>query len=98
MHWTGTAFQQRCWNALRAIAPGMPVSYARQAQAIGQPTAARAVGRANAMNPVAIVVPCHRVIGSDAGLIGYAGGIERKRWLLAHEARHCASARQAEAA
>ncbi len=96
--WTGTPFQRRCWEALRRIAPGAPASYAAQAQAIGMPRAARAVGRANAMNPIAIVVPCHRVIGTNAALTGYAGGLERKRWLLAHEARHARVADQRAAA
>lgn len=85
---TGTPFQQQCWNALRSIAPGTTSTYARQAAAIGAPRAARAVGRANAGNPIAIVVPCHRVIGADASLAGYAGGGERKAWLLAHEASY----------
>lgn len=96
--WTGTPFQRRCWDALRRIAPGAPASYAAQAQEIGMPRAARAVGRANAMNPIAIVVPCHRVIGSNAALTGYAGGLDRKRWLLAHEARHACRADQRAAA
>jgi len=89
LHWTGTAFQRACWQALLRIAPGAPISYAEQARAIGRPGAARAVGGANALNPIAIVVPCHRVIGSNAALTGYAGGLARKRWLLAHEAEHC---------
>lgn len=84
----GTAFQQRCWQGLRAIAPGTTASYAQLALTIGAPGAARAVGRANAVNPIAIVLPCHRVIGADAALTGYAGGVERKAWLLAHEAVH----------
>lgn len=81
----GTEFQKRVWSALRTIAPGQTRSYGEIAAQIGQPAAARAVGMANSRNPVAIVVPCHRVIGSNNKLAGYAGGIDRKRWLLAHE-------------
>jgi len=81
----GTAFQQRVWAALQAIPPGETTSYAALARRIGAPRAVRATGRANALNPVSLVVPCHRVIGSDGSLTGYAGGIERKRWLLRHE-------------
>jgi methylated-DNA-[protein]-cysteine S-methyltransferase len=82
----GTTFQRQVWRALREISCGTTVSYAKLAERIGRPTAVRAVGLANGSNPVAIVVPCHRVIGSDGSLTGYGGGIERKRWLLAHEA------------
>lgn len=81
----GTPFQQRVWDQLRKIPPRQTVSYAHIANAIGAPTAVRAVGAANGANPVGIVVPCHRVIGSNGQLTGYGGGIERKRWLLAHE-------------
>jgi methylated-DNA-[protein]-cysteine S-methyltransferase len=81
----GTAFQRRVWSALRAIPAGTTVSYGQLAATIGQPTASRAVGLANGGNPVGIVVPCHRVIGSNGSLTGYGGGLERKRWLLAHE-------------
>ncbi len=81
----GTAFQRAVWRALRDIPCGTTISYAALAQRIGRPQAVRAVGLANGANPVAIVVPCHRVIGSDGTLTGYGGGIERKRWLLAHE-------------
>lgn len=81
----GTAFQARVWAALRAIPPGSPRSYADVARAIDAPTAVRAVGAANGQNPVSLVIPCHRVIGKDGALTGYAGGIERKRWLLDHE-------------
>ena len=97
VHRLGTAFQRRCWAALQSIAPGSTLSYAEQAQRIGAPGAARAVGRANAMNPIVIVVPCHRVIGANATLTGYAGGLERKRWLLAHEARHCGAGQRSAA-
>lgn len=81
----GTAFQRAVWRALREIPCGTTISYAALAQRIGRPAAVRAVGLANGANPVSIVVPCHRVIGSDGALTGYGGGIERKRWLLAHE-------------
>jgi methylated-DNA-[protein]-cysteine S-methyltransferase len=81
----GTRFQQRVWQALRKIPAGRTVSYAHIAAAVGAPTAVRAVGAANGANPVGIVLPCHRVIGSNGQLTGYGGGIERKRWLLAHE-------------
>ena len=81
----GTAFQERVWAALRAIPVGGTISYGELARRIGQPTASRAVGMANGANPVAIVVPCHRVIGADSRLTGYGGGLERKRWLLDHE-------------
>lgn len=81
----GTPFQQKVWRALRTIPCGATISYGALAQRIGQPTAVRAVGLANGSNPVGIVVPCHRVIGSNGSLTGYGGGIERKRWLLEHE-------------
>ncbi len=81
----GTAFQKEAWAALRRIPPGETRTYAEQAAAIGRPAATRAVGAANGANPVAIIVPCHRVIGADGTLTGFGGGIERKRWLLAHE-------------
>jgi len=81
----GTTFQLEVWSELRKIPAGSAISYAELARAIGAPRAVRAVGRANGTNPAAIVVPCHRVIGSDGSLTGYGGGIERKRWLLAHE-------------
>jgi methylated-DNA-[protein]-cysteine S-methyltransferase len=89
VHASGTSFQQKVWNALRTIPAGATWTYAQLATAIGQPTASRAVGLANAHNPVAIVVPCHRVIGSSGGLTGYAGGLERKHWLLNHEGALC---------
>jgi len=81
----GTEFQRTVWRALRRIPCGKTVSYASLARRIGRETAVRAVGLANGANPISIVVPCHRVIGSDGSLTGYGGGIERKRWLLAHE-------------
>lgn len=84
----GTSFQQQVWLALRAIPPGTTVSYGELAARLGRPTAYRAVGGTNALNPIAIVLPCHRVIGSNASLTGYAGGLERKQWLLQHEGHH----------
>ncbi len=83
----GTEFQRTVWRALRRIPCGETLSYAALARRIGRPAAVRAVGLANGSNPISIVVPCHRVIGSDGSLTGYGGGIERKRWLLAHESR-----------
>lgn len=81
----GTQFQELVWRNLRKIKRGTVTSYAALARRIGRPTAIRAVGFANSRNPINIVVPCHRVIGSDFSLTGYGGGLERKRWLLAHE-------------
>jgi methylated-DNA-[protein]-cysteine S-methyltransferase len=83
----GTPFQLRVWEALRAIPIGETVSYAELAARIGMPKGPRAVGHANARNPHAVVVPCHRVIGANGSLTGYAGGEDRKRWLLDHERR-----------
>ncbi len=87
----GTAFQKKVWQALRRIPCGSTISYAELARRIGEPAAVRAVGSANGANPVAVIVPCHRVIGTNGSLTGYGGGLERKQWLLAHEgvlARH----------
>ena len=81
----GTAFQQKVWAALRRIPYGQTWSYGQLALEIGQPTASRAVGMANGRNPVGIVVPCHRVIGSTGTMVGYGGGLDRKRYLLALE-------------
>jgi len=81
----GTEFQREVWRALRRIPCGTTTSYGKLAQQIGRPEAVRAVGLANGANPIAVVVPCHRVIGSNGSLTGYGGGIERKRWLLRHE-------------
>jgi methylated-DNA-[protein]-cysteine S-methyltransferase len=81
----GTAFQQRVWTALRGVHAGRTASYAQIAREIGASSAVRAVGTANGANPVALVVPCHRVIGSNGSLTGYGGGLERKQWLLRHE-------------
>ncbi len=83
----GTEFQRQVWAALRRIPRAETVSYGELAKQIGRPAAVRAVGLANGSNPIAIVVPCHRVIGANASLTGYGGGLERKRWLLEHEAR-----------
>jgi methylated-DNA-[protein]-cysteine S-methyltransferase len=82
----GTPFQQKVWAGLRRIPYGTTWSYGRLAEEIGQPTAVRAVGLANGRNPVGIVVPCHRVIGSNGSMTGYGGGLERKRFLLDLEA------------
>lgn len=81
----GTDFQRLVWTALLTIPLGETLSYGALARRIGRPSAVRAVGLANGSNPIAIVLPCHRVIGSDGSLTGYGGGVERKRWLLAHE-------------
>ncbi|HEY0465035.1 MAG TPA: methylated-DNA--[protein]-cysteine S-methyltransferase [Polyangiaceae bacterium] len=84
----GSDFQNQVWTALRQIPSGQTLSYGALAKAIGRPAAVRAVGLANGSNPIAIIVPCHRVIGANASLTGYGGGLERKRWLLDHEAAH----------
>jgi methylated-DNA-[protein]-cysteine S-methyltransferase len=81
----GTPFQRRVWSALRRIPAGTTTSYGALAAKIGRPGASRAVGLANGANPIGIVVPCHRVVGAKGALTGYAGGVERKRWLLDHE-------------
>ncbi len=81
----GTPFQRRVWQALREIPYGETVSYVEIARRAGNPRAARPAGQAIGRNPLAIVVPCHRVIGSDGSLTGYGGGMDRKRWLLEHE-------------
>lgn len=81
----GTPFQRQVWQALRGIAGGAPISYGALATRITRPTAMRAVGLANGANPIGIVVPCHRVVGANASLTGYGGGLHRKRWLLDHE-------------
>ena len=81
----GTDFQRTVWQALTTIPAGETLSYGALAARIGRPKAVRAVGLANGANPVAIVVPCHRVIGSDGSLTGYGGGLPRKQWLLSHE-------------
>lgn len=85
----GTEFQAAAWQALRQIAPGSTATYGEQAARVGRPTAVRAIGAANGQNPIAVVLPCHRVVGANGSLTGYAGGLAAKQWLLAHEAmRH----------
>jgi methylated-DNA-[protein]-cysteine S-methyltransferase len=86
----GTPFQRSVWNELRRIPSGEFISYRKLAAQIARPKAVRAVGLANGANPIGIVVPCHRVIGSDGSLTGYGGGLDRKRWLLDHERTHAA--------
>lgn len=88
----GTGFQMRVWRKLLEIPAGETRSYSDLAQAIGMPFAVRAVGAANGQNPVAVAVPCHRVVGKNGQLTGYAGGLKRKAWLLAHERRSYAVA------
>jgi O-6-methylguanine DNA methyltransferase len=83
----GAPFETRVWDALRAIPPGETTSYGTIAQALGSAGASRAVGAANGANPIAIIVPCHRVIGASGSLTGYGGGLERKTWLIEHERR-----------
>jgi methylated-DNA-[protein]-cysteine S-methyltransferase len=96
----GTEFQKRVWAELRRIPYGTTISYGELARRIGQPAAVRAVGRANGQNPIAIIIPCHRVIGADGSLTGFGGGIDRKRALLDLEAQilnRAADVRNAEA-
>lgn len=81
----GTPFQEQVWAALRTIPVGSVWTYGQLAARIGRPTAMRAVGAANGRNPVALVLPCHRLVGANAALTGYGGGLARKQWLLAHE-------------
>ncbi len=88
LHLGGTPFQRKAWEALLAIPFGKTATYKDIAAAVGNPNSTRAVGGANHRNPVSIIVPCHRVIGSDGRLTGYGGGLWRKEWLLAHERRH----------
>jgi methylated-DNA-[protein]-cysteine S-methyltransferase len=83
----GTAFQKQVWQLLTDIPFGETISYGSLADQVGQPGAARAVGAANGRNPISIIVPCHRVIAANGKLTGYAGGVDRKQWLLAHEQR-----------
>ncbi len=89
----GTSFEEQVWKAPRAITAGTTMTYRKLAEIVRRPSAVRAVGLANARNPVCLVVPCHRIIGSDGHLTRYAGGIWRKRWLLAHEGASSPSAR-----
>jgi methylated-DNA-[protein]-cysteine S-methyltransferase len=88
MRLAGTEFQRRVWQHLTDIRYGQTMSYGELARRVGNPKASRAVGLANGRNPIPILVPCHRVIGADGSLTGYGGGLERKRWLLAHEGLH----------
>ena len=83
---TGTPFQKQVWQGLLEIPYGTTISYATLATQIGRPGASRAVGAANGRNPIGIIVPCHRVIGADGTLTGYGGGLDRKEWLISHEA------------
>lgn len=83
----GTEFQQQVWQALAAIPYGETSTYGKQAAEIGRPRAIRAVGSANGRNPLSIVLPCHRIVGADGKLTGFAGGLETKRWLLDHESQ-----------
>ena len=94
MQMRGTDFQRRVWAALCEIPYGETISYGELARWVGNPKASRAVGLANGRNPVAIIVPCHRVIGADGSLTGYGGGLERKVWLLEHEAAHSQASSQ----
>jgi methylated-DNA-[protein]-cysteine S-methyltransferase len=94
----GTGFQERVWRELTRIPYGETRSYGELARAIGRPSASRAVGAANGKNPISILVPCHRVIAGSGALTGYAGGLDAKRWLLAHEARWAGQGRFAFAA
>jgi O-6-methylguanine DNA methyltransferase len=84
----GTSFQREVWKRLREIRAGETCSYGELARRVGNPSAARAVGMANAANPIALIVPCHRVVRSGGAIGGYGFGVETKRWLLRHEARH----------
>jgi len=84
----GTTFQQLVWEKLMQVPYGKTTSYLALSKQVGNVKSIRAVGTANGKNPIAIVIPCHRVIGSDGSLVGYAGGLSRKQWLLTHEARH----------
>ncbi len=88
IHPGGTPFQQQVWQRLQTIEPGTTWTYGDLAKSLGKPSASRAVGAANGLNPIAIVIPCHRVIGSKAKLTGYAGGLDRKAWLLNHEQQY----------
>ncbi|MQA30429.1 MAG: methylated-DNA--[protein]-cysteine S-methyltransferase [Luteitalea sp.] len=83
----GAPFERRVWAALRDLRPGETTTYGAIARKVGSPSAARAVGMANGANPIAIIVPCHRVIGADGRLTGYGGGLDRKTWLINHERR-----------
>ena len=88
----GTEFQKAVWNELLKIPFGSTISYLEQAEALNKPGAVRAVAQANAMNRIAIIIPCHRVIGSDGSLVGYGGGLKRKKWLIDHEKKYSGKA------
>jgi methylated-DNA-[protein]-cysteine S-methyltransferase len=88
MNLLGTPFQQRVWSQLCDIPYGETISYGELARRVGNANASRAVGLANGRNPIALIVPCHRVIGANGSLTGYGGGLERKTWLLDHELKH----------
>lgn len=88
LHLEGTPFQLVCWKALLTIPYGETRTYAQQAAMVGKPRAARAVGGANHVNPVCLIVPCHRVIGAGGSLTGYGAGLDMKEWLLRHERAH----------
>lgn len=81
----GTEFEKRVWKELLELKPGLVVTYAQMAKKLGNPKGARAIGGASARNPIAILIPCHRLVGSNGSLTGYGGGIEKKKWLLEHE-------------
>ena len=92
LHPVGTHFQEQAWEALRNIGYGKTASYGEQSASIGKPTAYRAVANANSANPISLLIPCHRIINGNGKLGGYAGGVERKSWLLAHEAEYTVQA------
>jgi methylated-DNA-[protein]-cysteine S-methyltransferase len=94
----GTGFQQRVWQELTKIPFAATWSYGQLAKAIGKPSASRAVGAANGRNPISIIVPCHRVIGSNGALTGYGGGMKAKQWLLEHERKHAPTPRAGQVA
>jgi methylated-DNA-[protein]-cysteine S-methyltransferase len=95
LHPEGTEFQKKAWKELVRIPYGATAGYGQVASAMGKPKAGRAVGQANHRNPISIVIPCHRVIGSDGRLVGYGGGLWRKEWLLAHERKNASRTRGA---
>ncbi len=97
LDWAGSEFQKRVWRELLAIPAGETISYSELSRRLGNPRAVRAVGAAVGRNPISILVPCHRVIGSDGSLTGYAGGLEAKRFLLDHELSHLSETPQNEA-
>ncbi|MGJ8548513.1 methylated-DNA--[protein]-cysteine S-methyltransferase [Winogradskyella wichelsiae] len=88
LHLEGTEFQKKVWKLLQNIPPGKTISYLQLSKQLGDPKAIRAVANANGKNPLWIIIPCHRVIGSDGSLTGYAGGLHRKQWLLNHESEN----------